>query len=126
MVKASARMAVMIVRLVCVDSVGSECELFLNRFPASIGRGNEADLTINDSWASRRHCRLTCEHGTLLVRDLGSRNGTRVNGELIDQSPLHSGDELTVGISTFLVSFASSESSLNSVPVVAALAEATT
>ena len=115
----------MIVRLVCVDSVGSECELFLNHFPASIGRGTEADLTINDSWASRRHCRLTCKHGTLLVRDLGSRNGTRVNGELIDQSPLQSGDELTVGISTFLVTVASSESLLESMPVGVAVAAVT-
>ena len=115
----------MIVRLVCVDAVGSECELFLKSFPASIGRGSEADLTINDSWASRRHCLLTSEHGTLMVRDLDSRNGTRVNGVLIDQSPLHSGDELTVGISTFLVSVASSESSIERLPFGAAVAEAT-
>jgi pSer/pThr/pTyr-binding forkhead associated (FHA) protein len=118
-------MAAMIVRLVCVDAVGSESELFLKRFPASIGRGTEADLTINDSWASRRHCWLTCEHGRLLVRDLGSRNGTRVNGELIDESPLHSGDELTVGISTFLVSIASSESSFVKTPDGIAMADAT-
>ncbi len=115
----------MIVRLVCVDAVGSECELFLKNFPAAIGRGCEADLTINDSWASRRHCLLIVEHGTLMVRDLGSRNGTRVNGVLIDQSPLHSGDELTVGISTFLVTVASSESSLERIPVGAVVAAAT-
>src|SRR5262249_858996 len=89
---------------------GSECELQLKRFPASIGRGTEADLTINDSWASRRHCLLTCEQGTLMVRDLGSRNGTRLNGIPIDQSPLRPGDELTVGISTFSVSIVSPES----------------
>ena len=115
----------MIVRLVCVDAVGSEYEFFVKRFPASIGRGTEADLTINDSWASRRHCLLTGQNGMLQVRDLSSRNGTRVNGELIDQSPLSSGDELTIGISTFLVSVASSESSLEHMPAGAAMAEVT-
>ena len=115
----------MMIRLVCVDAVGSECEFLVQRFPSSIGRGIEAELTINDSWASRRHCLLTIQNGTLMVRDLDSRNGTRVNGELVKQSPLFSGDELTVGISTFLVAIESSEFSLECVPAGAELVEAT-
>ncbi len=101
----------MLLRLICVDAVASQSEFVIRQFPVSIGRGSEADLVINDSWASRRNCEVDCDDGCLTVRDLDSRNGTRVNGELIHESPLLPGDELTVGISTFLVSAAASESS---------------
>jgi pSer/pThr/pTyr-binding forkhead associated (FHA) protein len=48
---------------------------------------------------SRRHARLFVEDGVLYVADLGSKNGTRVNGEAIEQQPaaLHDGDEITFG-----------------------------
>ena len=101
----------MLLRLICVDAVASQSEFVIRQFPVSIGRGSEADLVINDSWASRRNCEIDCDEGCLTVRDLASRNGTRVNGELIHESPLLPGDELTVGISTFLISLPTSESS---------------
>lgn len=46
-----------------------------------IGRGPDADLTLsNHVGISREHCQLTCQHGTVLLEDLGSRNGTFLNG----------------------------------------------
>ncbi len=96
----------MLLRLNCIDAVAINSELCVDRFPATIGRGTEASITINDIWASRVHCHIRCENGLLMVKDLGSRNGTRVNGVPIDEAPLRHGDELTVGISTFLVSLA--------------------
>ena len=101
----------MLLRLICVDAVASQSEFVIRQYPVSIGRGLEADVVINDSWASRRNCEIDCDDGCLTVRDLDSRNGTRLNGELIHKSPLLPGDELTVGISTFLVSAPTSKSS---------------
>lgn len=46
-----------------------------------IGRGADADLTLsNHVGVSREHCQLTCQHGAVLLEDLGSRNGTFLNG----------------------------------------------
>lgn len=45
-----------------------------------IGRGPDCDVVIQDSKASRRHCKLTRNEEGFLLEDLGSRNGTYVNG----------------------------------------------
>jgi predicted component of type VI protein secretion system len=45
-----------------------------------IGRGTDCDVVIQDLKASRRHCQLTRNEGGFLLEDLGSRNGTFVNG----------------------------------------------
>src|SRR5512134_3972179 len=46
-----------------------------------IGRGTEASLLVNDQAVSRRHAVVLLSGGRAVVRDLGSRNGTSVNGE---------------------------------------------
>lgn len=48
-----------------------------------IGRGTECDVVIKDVKASRRHCQLTRKEDGFVLEDLGSRNGTYVNGERI-------------------------------------------
>lgn len=48
-----------------------------------IGRGTDCDLVIKDAKASRRHCQLTRSEGGFRLEDLGSKNGTYVNGERI-------------------------------------------
>ena len=48
-----------------------------------IGRGTECDVVIQDLKASRRHCQLSRKDEGFLLEDLGSRNGTYVNGEKI-------------------------------------------
>jgi pSer/pThr/pTyr-binding forkhead associated (FHA) protein len=48
-----------------------------------IGRGNECDVVIHDMKASRQHCKLTRQATGFLLEDLGSRNGTFVNGTRI-------------------------------------------
>jgi pSer/pThr/pTyr-binding forkhead associated (FHA) protein len=48
-----------------------------------IGRGTDCDVVIQDLKASRRHCQLTRTGDGFLLQDLGSRNGTYVNGERI-------------------------------------------
>ena len=59
---------------------------------------SSADITIDDPAISRVHAVLDRVGSTWLVRDVGSRNGTRVNGErLTSQRRLHDGDELLLG-----------------------------
>jgi pSer/pThr/pTyr-binding forkhead associated (FHA) protein len=48
-----------------------------------IGRGTECDVVIQDLKASRRHCQLSRKEDGFLLEDLGSRNGTFVNGQRI-------------------------------------------
>jgi predicted component of type VI protein secretion system len=62
-----------------------------------IGRQNECDIQLNSRKVSRRHCVVAQIGDYLVVRDLGSTNGIRVNGEKVIESRLKAGDELTVG-----------------------------
>ncbi|HTA92777.1 MAG TPA: FHA domain-containing protein, partial [Polyangiaceae bacterium] len=48
-----------------------------------IGRGSDAHAVVDDARVSRRHARLRWEDGSLFIDDLGSRNGTNVNGEVL-------------------------------------------
>jgi len=50
-----------------------------------IGRGSECDVAIKDAKASRRHCQLTRKENGFLLEDLGSKNGTYVNGRRITE-----------------------------------------
>ena len=73
-------------------------ELVATSFPATIGKAPEANLTITDNPAiSRIHARLLCDGSSFAVEDLGSSNGTRVNGYTIASNTptvISDGDEL--------------------------------
>ena len=74
------------------------------RLPTVIGRNTEADMQVPDSQVSRRHCELYEYEGQLAVRDVGSVNGTMVNGHKIEQDTfLSTGDTLGIGRVTFRV-----------------------
>ncbi|MDZ4278202.1 MAG: winged helix-turn-helix domain-containing protein [Dehalococcoidia bacterium] len=61
----------------------------------TLGRAAESDLVLTNPGVSRRHARLTWDGESFLVEDLGSKNGTWLNGEpLSKQTPLKDGDEL--------------------------------
>lgn len=80
---------------------GGDTDIPLDCFPVLIGRGSDVTLQIDDRWASRRHCMLEVVEGRLVVRDLGSKHGTFVNNQPVQQAVLDSGDVLTVGMSSF-------------------------
>jgi predicted component of type VI protein secretion system len=62
------------------------------------GRHDDCQLRIKSSEVSRRHCQFFEKNGLLLVKDLGSSNGTLLNGKKIEgQRVLEPGDELTIG-----------------------------
>ena len=64
-----------------------------------VGRDDKLDLQLaHEDGASRQHCRLTVEGREVLVEDLGSSNGTKVNGHRIDRRiAVKTGDTITVG-----------------------------
>ena len=66
--------------------------------PMTIGRDPQAAVTVNDQGLSRRHARFEVREGEVWVEDLGSTNGTSLNGELIQHPTRMSvGDEVTMG-----------------------------
>lgn len=95
----------MTIRLTCTDAVSTIDDVTLASLPATVGRGEEADVCVHDSWASRIHCRLVEQDGELWVEDNNSSNGTSLNGKTALCTKVQSGDELTVGITTFRVLF---------------------
>jgi pSer/pThr/pTyr-binding forkhead associated (FHA) protein len=78
--------------------------LKLNDNVTSLGRHDDCVIRIKSSQVSRRHCELFEVGGQLMLRDLGSSNGTYVNGKRVaGEQPVKHGDELTVGAVTFRV-----------------------
>jgi hypothetical protein len=70
----------------------------LNNSPNVIGRGDDVDIPLESGSVSRQHAELSRDpFGRWWVRDLGSRNGTRVNGTTVSEALLRPGDVLQVG-----------------------------
>lgn len=75
----------------------------LERDKVTIGRAIEADVRLNDTRASRLHARITStvnpetRETSYSITDLGSTNGTLVNGEMITEVSLHDGDKIVIG-----------------------------
>src|SRR5206468_8681556 len=62
-----------------------------------LGRHPECDIQIDSRKVSRRHCCIAQVNDYLIVRDLGSTNGIRINGVRVLKGRLKAGDEVTVG-----------------------------
>ena len=88
-----------------IDPFQPSVHLTLDQLPILIGRDGDAHVKLQDRWVSRRHCEICADHGSLIIRDLKSKHGTLLNGEVVQRSPLLPGDRLTVGIRTFCVSY---------------------
>ena len=69
---------------------------------AVMGRGDQAEIRLEDPFASSRHAKLTPQGGIVVLEDLGSTNGTYLNEELLSgPQPLHQGDRVRIGDSEF-------------------------
>ena len=88
------------VKLVVVGGAAQATELVI-RPPVVLGRGHEASIPLPHPLVSRLHCEIVQHQGRLLVRDLGSLNGTYVGNERVSEAELPSGELLTVGSVTF-------------------------
>jgi FHA domain len=70
-----------------------------------IGRHPECDIQIDSRKISRRHCCIAQVADYLVIRDLGSTNGIRINGARLLEGQLAEGDEVLIGASRFRVSW---------------------
>ncbi len=70
-----------------------------------VGRDKEADLEVNDGSMSRRHTRIHVDENCLRLEDLGSTNGTFINGEQISDAVAYPGDFINFGDKCFLVAW---------------------
>jgi hypothetical protein len=67
-----------------------------------LGRGDSAEIRLEDPFASSRHARIYEKSNSVVVEDLGSTNGTYLNEELLESPrPLHPGDRVRIGDSEF-------------------------
>lgn len=86
-----------------VRSDGREVEVPVRWKHAVLGRREDCQIRIPLANVSRQHCELRIAGDALSVRDLGSSNGTFVNGQRVEDAKLNAGDMLTVGKAVFMV-----------------------
>lgn len=86
-----------------VRLLSSDFKCVTDRLPAMIGRGAAAGIRLGDPEISRSHCQIEELNGLLLIRDLGSTNGTFVNGLRVTETILNSGDLVSLGQTRFWV-----------------------
>jgi two-component system cell cycle response regulator len=82
------------------ESVGRTFRI--EREETTIGRSEEAPIRLHDEGVSRRHARIVRVGSDVWLEDLGSANGTRVNGEAIERRRLQDGDKINIGGRTVL------------------------
>jgi FhaA, N-terminal domain/FHA domain len=82
---------------------GSERTVEVDGSPLTLGRATDNGLVIADPRVSRHHARVQARRGTLVLTDLGSTNGSRVNGVRVDECALGTGDRVLVGDTVLLV-----------------------
>ena len=96
-------------------SLGDEPRLIVERAPghspgmeydlrdgAVLGRGDQAEIRLEDPFASSRHAQILRQGGVMVLEDLGSTNGTYLNEEVLGgPTPLHPGDRVRIGDSEF-------------------------
>lgn len=69
-----------------------------------IGRGSSCDLTLPERQVSRYHAQILQQNGGYVLKDLGSRNGTHLNGEQVQgTADLHDGDEIQIAFAVKMV-----------------------
>lgn len=92
------------VKLVLIRGKPAGKQLLFGPGEYFFGRGPECQVRLNSEWVSRQHCLLKVDSTGASLRDLGSRNGTLVNGALLQEVKLLTGgDKVQVGPVTFEV-----------------------
>jgi len=82
---------------------GRSREVPLKRQRTVVGRKPECNIRVPVSSVSREHCEILLDGDKLTIRDLGSSNGTYVNGQRVQDSPLAAGDLVGIGPAVFVL-----------------------
>lgn len=85
------------VQLVLIKSNGQQKAIPLPKSVTVLGRGTDSDLRIPIESCSRKQCQISLTGESLMLKDLGSSNGTYVNNQRIDETALNAGDRITIG-----------------------------
>jgi len=92
------------VKLLVVHGRPQRKSLVFPRGSYVFGRGAECHIRPNSEWVSRQHCQLLVTSEAASIRDLGSRNGTLINGErVMGERGLADGDQIQIGPLVFEV-----------------------
>ena len=84
------------VMLPCFVSLDGNADFRLDDPMTVVGRCRACEVCLESSRVSRRHCCLAFGHGEVLVLDLGSTNGTRINGRRVERGVLRPSDVLGI------------------------------
>lgn len=87
-------------RLYVVGGDGQIFSFSITRNKVSIGRSRDNDICLSDNTVSRRHAEIIRKEKTYFLADLGSYNGTRVNGKAVQTASLKHKDNIQIGLST--------------------------
>lgn len=91
------------VNLVLLKKDGTIKSFALPSTVTSIGRRQDCDFCLPLSIVSRKHCELSLDRGQITIRDFGSRNGTLLNGQRIEEARAGAGDVLQIGPVKFVI-----------------------
>jgi hypothetical protein len=83
--------------LVVVRGPNAGARFLLDRDTTTVGRHPDSEIFLDDVTVSRRHAEFTRTEGGATIRDLGSLNGSYVNGERVEERVLGTGDEVQIG-----------------------------
>src|SRR3954470_13027817 len=84
-------------QLVIAEGKEAGREFVFDQASVLIGRTSECDVVLYDPGVSRRHARIFGEGSGYFVEDMGSSNGTKVNGSIIKKKQLNDGDAIGLG-----------------------------
>ena len=82
---------------------GSTSEITVDGRPLTLGRADDNGVVLDDDRVSRHHARISARRGALVLTDLGSTNGSRVNGIGVDEVVLGVGDRIQLGDTVLVV-----------------------
>ena len=74
-----------------------------------IGRSSDLDMVLVEDMVSRKHAKITTDETTVTIQDLGSTNGTFVNGEKVRKADLKDGDRILIGTSIIKIVYVDGE-----------------
>ena len=91
-------------KLVCLSGMNKGEEYELSEGPNTIGRSENNTICVFDKKASRQHCKVILENGSMIIEDMKSTNGLKVNNKYVEGSmPLDVGDHIRLGQTVLLV-----------------------